>query len=39
MINPFAMIPNVTLVFAICLDILHIPVALFLLYFLQKASK
>jgi hypothetical protein len=39
MINPFAMIPNVTIAFAVGLDILHIPVALFLLYFLQKASK
>lgn len=39
MINPFVMIPGVTVAYAISLDILHIPVALFLLYFLQKASK
>jgi hypothetical protein len=39
MINPFVMIPDVTIAFGIALDVLHIPVALFLLYFLQKLSK
>jgi hypothetical protein len=39
MINPFVLIPNVTTAYAIALDVMHLPVALFLLYFINRAAK
>ena len=37
--NPFFGIPNVTIAYCIVLDIMHIVVALSLLYFIRRAKK
>jgi len=37
--NPFFMIPNVTIGYGISLDIMHVVVAVSLLYFIKRAKK
>jgi len=37
--NPFMGIPNVTVAYGVALDVMHIVVALAILYFIQRAKK